>query len=293
MHVLVLGATGYVGAVVVEHLLQAGHRVTAAARSATTVPPGATATRVDLRDPRSVAALVTADVEAVVHTAAPLGDADLPVVQALVGALAGSGRPLVWTSGVWVLGRAGRQPADETTATAPIAIVGPRVEIESRVLAAAKADVRSIVVRPGIVHGRGGGIPAMLVQWAREHGHGRWVGATPAPRWPLVDVDDLADLYLLALTRAAPGTLLHGVAETGTPVERLALAAARAAGVEPRATAWSQEDAAVQLGEAFAEALVLDQLVTAGRARDLGWAPVRPDAVTDLSCGSYVVSAHA
>ncbi len=291
MNVLVLGATGYVGAAVVERLLQAGHRVTAVTRSGAGVPAGADAVRADLRDPLSLAALVTDDVDGVVHAAAPLAEADGPAVEALVGALEGSGRPLVWTSGIWVLGHTRGGPADETAATAPIALVRSRAAVESRVLAGADRGVRPVVVRPGIVHGRGGGIPAMLVAWARKHGHGRWVGSTPGPRWPLVDVEDLADLYALAVERAAAGTLLHGVAETGTPVEHLALAAARAAGVEVRATPWSQDEAAVELGEEFAEALALDQVVTAARAHTLGWRPSRPDAVTDVSSGSYAAPA--
>lgn len=292
MHVLVLGATGYIGSVVVEHLVAAGHRVTGVSRSAGSPQPGVTAVAADLRDAASVAALVTADVDGVIHAAAPLGDADRALADALVTALAGSGRPLVWTSGTWVLGSAGRQPADEASATAPIMLVASRVEVESRVLAGSERDARPVVVRPGIVHGRGGGIPAMLVGWAEDHGYGRWVGGIVSPRWPLVDVDDLADLYVLALERAASGTILHGVAETGTPVEMLALAATEAAGVERSAVAWPEDEAAGTLGDGFAEALALDQVVTAERARMLGWSPTRPDAATDLAAGTYLRTAR-
>ncbi|GAA4941337.1 NAD-dependent epimerase/dehydratase family protein [Actinoplanes utahensis] len=292
MNVLVLGATGYIGSTVVAKLATAGHRVTAVSRSApATDLPGVTPVRGDLLDPDAVAALVTGDIDAVVHTAAPQGEADLPVVGALTRALAGSGRPLVWTSGVWVLGETGDGPADETSPAAPIAIVAARPAAESLVLAAADQGVRAVVLRPGVVHGGGAGIPAMLAGWARELGHGRWVGGPAAsPRWPLVHVDDLADLYVLAVTGAASGSILHGVAEPGVHTEDLAIAAARGAGAAPVAHAWPEAEAAAELGAPFAEALVLDQVVGAERSLALGWKPSGPTAAEDLATGSYVTA---
>ena len=291
MNILVLGATGYIGSAVVARLSQAGHSVTAVSRSAPAATlSGVTAVAGDLLDPAAVAALVTDGVDAVVHTAAPQGEADLPVVDALTKTLAGSDRPLIWTSGVWVLGATGAQPADEATAPDPIAIVGPRVEVEARVLAAAGQGVRSVVLRPGVVHGHGTGIPAMFTGWAKELGHGRWVGPATSPRWPLVHVDDLAELYLLALTGAAAGTILHGIAEPGVRTEELALAAARGAGVAESAQPWPVEEAAAQLGAPFAEALGLDQEVTAASALALGWKPVGPTTADDLAAGSYATN---
>jgi len=288
MNVLLLGSTGYIGTAVADALVAAGHSVTGASRS------GAGGVAVDLQDPAAVAALVTDEIDAVVHAAAPLGDADLPLIDALVEALGGSDRPFLWTSGVWVVGRTGDQAADEDSPVAPIAITGPREEVEARVLAAAQRGVRSIVLRPGVVHGRGAGsIPGLLVSWAKALGHGRWVGEAQSPRWPMVHVDDLADLYVLALADARPGTLLHGIAEPGVRAEALARAAATGAGVEPTAVAWPEAEAAAELGAPFAEALGLDQVITAERARALGWAPSRPGAADDLATGSYATAPAA
>lgn len=77
--------------------------------------------------------------------------------------------------------------------------------------------VRSTVIRPGVVHGRGGGIPATLVGLASEHGGGRYIRPDDV-RWPMVHVADLADLYVAVLDRAPAGTVFHGVAEELVPV---------------------------------------------------------------------------
>jgi nucleoside-diphosphate-sugar epimerase len=103
-------------------------------------------------------------------------------------------------------------------------------------------------------------------------------------RWPLVHVDDLAELYVLAL-HAEPGTLLHASAGPSIPAREVAEAAAAAHGA--RAEPWPLEAARATLG-AFADALALDQQVSGERARRLlGWAPRRPDVLWELREGSY------
>lgn len=327
--VLVIGAGGYLGGAVTERLLAAGHQVLALTRpgeASTAVPDGVTTVPGDLRDPESLRAAVTADVDAVVHLATPLGEeaADLAALDALVSALAGTGRALVYTSGAWVLGpstaptpedattsdattsdattqdpaapgqtrRATVEPFDEASPTNPIPLVGYRHRLEERVLAASTQQVRGVVLRPGVAHGRGGGIPALLVELARQHGAGRHVGEGTV-RWPMVHVDDLADLFVLALESAPAGSVLHGVAEEGVDTRDLAAAAAASAGVGG-VRAWPLAQAADTLGGPFAEALACDQLVSAQRTREvLGWQPRRAGALDDIANGSYRVTSAA
>ncbi|WP_030788220.1 NAD-dependent epimerase/dehydratase family protein [Streptomyces sp. NRRL S-920] len=288
MKVLVLGATGYIGSAVTACLTREGHEVVPLVKNAAELHPDIPVRVGDLTDPASLRAAVTDDVDAVVNLATPSGDeaVDTAAQDALLAPLRGTGRAFVYTSGVWVLGATGDTPLTEDAATDPIAIVGYRPRIEQRVLAAAGDDVRAQVIRPGIVYGRDGGIPALMTGWAREHGTGRYVGSV-ATRWPMVHIDDLAELYALALTKGHAGDLLHGVAWESVPTAALAAAADIAAGGAGRAEPWPLAEAAEALGEPFAEALALDQVVSGRRAgEELGWRPSRPYVLTELAGGS-------
>ena len=292
MRALVLGATGYIGSVVAERLQAAGHDVVAMVRpdgDGVEAAPDVPVVAGDLTDPESLTAAVTDDIDAVVHVATPTGDeaTDLAAISALLAPLRSTGRALIYTSGVWVLGATAGRVAEETTPANAIPLVAYRPRIEAAVLDAAGDGVRSVVLRPGIAHGRGAGIPSMLVGWAQEHGEGTYVGE-PDVRWPMVHVDDLADLFVAALERARPGAVLHGVAEIGVPAAALAEAAAASAGVGGRVTGRSVQEMAATIGAPFAEALALDQVVSSERTREaVGWSPTRSDAVTDIRNGSY------
>ncbi|MEW2529530.1 NAD-dependent epimerase/dehydratase family protein [Streptomyces sp. NPDC047071] len=292
MKVLLTGATGYIGSAVTEHLVAAGHQVVAVTRSAEPQPPRAWHAQLvgDTADPASLAGAVTPDIEAVIHLAPPSGDADVDsaVIEALAAPLRGTGRPLVYTSGVWVLGATGdAQEVGEEAPTNPVGLVGYRPQIEQRVLAEAAEGVRAVVVRPAIVYGRGGGIPALLIDRARKEGVPEYYGEEGV-RWPTVHVDDLAELFVAAAERAEAGTLWHGVGESAVAVRDVAQAAGHAAGVHGAPRVLPVEQAAEFFGALFADALALDQSVSGAAARTaLDWKPSRPGMVAELTSGSY------
>ncbi|WP_172383191.1 NAD-dependent epimerase/dehydratase family protein [Streptomyces sp. MNP-20] len=292
MKVLLTGATGYIGSAVTDHLVAAGHQVVALTRSAEPEPARAWHAQLvgDTADPASLAGAVTPDIEAVIHLAPPSGDADVDsaVIEALATPLRGTGRPLVYTSGVWVLGATGdAQEVGEEAPTNPVGLVGYRPQIEQRVLAEAAEGVRAVVVRPAIAYGRGGGIPALLVDRARKEGVPEYYGEEGV-RWPTVHVDDLAELFVAAAERAGAGTVWHGVGESAVAVRDVAQAAGRAAGVDAAPRVLSVEQAAEFFGALFADALALDQSVSGAAARTaLDWKPSRPGMVAELTSGSY------
>lgn len=290
MKVLLIGSTGYIGRAVARALEQADHTVVPLVRDAgRPLPPDLSSSDVvigDLSDTASLRAAVTPDVDAVVHAGAPLGDwaADTSAVTVLLNRIRPGGA-FVYVSGTWVVGpsSAGRV-LDEQSPTRPIDIVAGREAVENAVLS---SSTRGVVVRAGIVHGLGGGIPRLLVDWARERGHGLFVAGATDPSWAAVHLEDLADLVVLAVSQAPRGTVLHAVTEPSVPVVEISRAADVAAGGEGRAVPWHLEEAEVALGPAFAQALALGQHVSAARARSLGWRPARPGLLDDLRRGSY------
>lgn len=289
-NILLIGATGYVGRVVAERLLEHGHRVVALTRGGTTpdLPHAAESRTGDLRHPDSLTSAVTGDIDAVVNLATPSGDrrTDVAATEALLTPLRGTGRTILYTSGAWVLGNTAGGTVHEDAPTRPLAIVGYRPEIERQVLAAGADRVRALVLRPGVVHGGGLGIPSLLVDLAAELGAAPVFGQVP-PHWPMVHVDDLADLLVAALAKAPGGSILHAIAERAVDTAELARAAAVAAGVTS-VQAWPIEEARARLGTDFADALACDQSVSGDRtARMLGWSPRSLGAVDDLLSAAY------
>ncbi len=280
MRVLVTGATGYIGSAVAEVLSGAGHTVVGLARSreaeAELARRGHETVSGDLRHPRTLAA-AAASSDGVVHTAvtqdADMGPCEQASVRVFLEALSGSNRPFIYTSGVWVYGSAppGGMLVEESP-TDPVAIFDWRPALEQEVLSAASAGVRSIVIRPAMVYGRGGGPLNQFGEMAHD-GAPRYVG-DGANHWALVHVDDLAELYLLALDSAPPGTLVNAARGEPVPVRELAAAATAGGRFRSPPAPWPLTEAAATLGPAVAEALTRNHRMSGQRAeRLLGWRP--------------------
>ena len=290
MNIFLTGATGYIGSAVAERLRAAGHSVSALARSnassAKLKSAGITPITGDFSDPASVGAAAGQADGAISMATTYDPSIDGPAIDAILNAITGTNKPFIYTSGIWSHGDTGDTVVDETSPPRPAALVAWRQAVEERVLAAAERGIRTVVIRPAIVYGRGGGIPAGFVESARKGGAAQYVGSGEN-RWPFVHVDDLADLYLLALEKAPPGTLLLGVSGRSYRVRDVATAASRGAGANGRTAAWALEEARAKLG-LYADALALDQQASGKRAQELlGWRPYRPTVLEDLEHGSY------
>ena len=290
MKVALTGGTGFVGSHVLSELHKHGHEVTALVRSRdqadVVAANGATPLVIDLYDrPAVVTALTAAD--GAVHTASP-GDAtsadlDSAVVDAVVEAFAGTGRPYLHISGVWVYGN-NLAITEESPFDAP-PLVAWKEPIERRVLSA--DGLRGVVIVSSLAYGDGGGVPGVLLGSPRDDaGHLITLGSGQQ-HWSTVHVADLADFFRRALeSDAARGYYVIGNG-TNPTVAELTAAAAVAAGA-PGAVPGSDDEARARLGDYFAEVLLLDQGTLAAKARtELEWHPTHPTLVEEFRNDSY------
>lgn len=278
-NVFVTGATGYIGAVVCEKLIAAGHEVVGLARSDASArklgDAGVRPHRGDLADAASIAAGCRAS-DGAVHAGADwgpeFGARDRFAVEAMLDALAGSDKPFLYTSGTWVMGSTGGRLAGEMFPLKPPPAVSWRPAVERLVLDATERKVCGVVIRPAMVYGRGGGTAGRLGR--REVP----IAGDGENHWSFVHVDDLADLYVLAIENAPAGSLY--VAADGPAVKAKDVAAV--AGV----TTFLPMDQARERFGGVADCLVLDQRVGSTRAgRELGWKPSRPSVLDEIRRG--------
>jgi nucleoside-diphosphate-sugar epimerase len=290
MKVFVTGGTGYIGSAVALRLKKAGHDVSALVRSrekgAGLQAAGVKLVAGDLANPAGYAAAAYG-AQAIVHaahdhTSADGVEMDRKAIATARELLRGSvGGTFIYTSGIWVLGDTGGELVDETRKTNPAKLVAWRVGHEQLALELAKEGIRAVVVRPGIVYGGAkGGIPATLFGTALKHGSAQIVGEG-ANHWPLVHLDDLAELYVRLVERAPAGSIFHATDASTHRVRDIAEAASRAAGKDGSVSVLPLEKARASMGP-FADALALDQKVSSDKARtELDWRPRHEDFVAE------------
>ena len=289
MKVFVTGGTGYIGSAVSLRLKKAGHDVQALVRNkekaSALQAAGVKLVQGDLGNPAGYSAAAYG-AQAIVHCASDSGpqsvELDRKSIQNARELLHGRvGATFIYTSGIWVLGDTAGAVVDESRPTDPAKIVAWRPAHEQLALELAKEGIRAVVVRPGIVYGGArGGIPASFFGTALKQGTSQMVG-DGANHWPLVHVDDLAELYVRLVERAPAGSIFHGTDASTRTVREIAEAASRAAGKDGKVTAVPLEKARSIMGP-FAEALALGQKVSGEKARtEVEWRPRHEDFVAE------------
>lgn len=288
MRVFITGGTGFIGSAVVQELLGAGHAVTALNRSPERAENlrrlGVEPLAGELEQPEPYAE-AAAEHDAVVHCAFDYAEGgvatDAAAIEALTTAAREAGeapadgpRIFLYTSGCWVLGDTGGEPAAEDAPTEePAEVVAWRPAHERQVLDAADADAGALVtavVRPGMVYGGSGSLTARLFTSAEEEGASLYVGSGEN-HWSMVHRRGLARLYRLVVEARASG-IFHGVDGHPVRVADAARAASDAAGAGGAIRELPLAEAREGLG-AVADALTLDQRLVTRRSAELGWEP--------------------
>jgi nucleoside-diphosphate-sugar epimerase len=320
MKILVTGATGYIGAAVAKKLSQQGHEVMALARSEAAAAKlraaGLIPVAGDFADPNSLAE-PAAQADAIVSTAS-IGQVegspdafakDRDAVAVMTRALGDPGKPLIFTSGsaifgVFTKGEASSTIFDEShpvplpasvfappSAEVPPPFIdafggamAPRAETETVVLRA--VGIRGIAIRPGLVYGHGKGYDLPnLIALAKAHGAAPHLGAGGV-RQGYVHIDDLVELYILALERAPAGTMLHAVSDE-VGMGDLARSVSRLVGAGGRTEALSLMEMYTRGGGGGVSLSLNKRLASQKTCEILAWTPTRHDILEDVEHGSY------
>jgi nucleoside-diphosphate-sugar epimerase len=270
----------------------------------------------DFADPSSLAASA-AQVDAIVSTAS-IGQVegspdafakDRDAVAMMTSALGDSGKPLIFTSGSAIFGVFTRGEASATVfdedhrprssprsshRRRPVPTVhrciwrrdGAARRTEAAVLTA--AGVRGVVIRPGLVYGNGKGYDLPnLIAMAKAHGAAPHLGAGGV-RQGYVHIDDLVELYVLALERAPAATMLHAVADE-VALGDLAASVSKLVGAGSRTEALSLLEMYTR-GGGGGVSLSLNKRLASHKTREiLGWTPTRYDILKDVESGSYAI----
>jgi nucleoside-diphosphate-sugar epimerase len=279
MKIFITGATGYIGFSVATALRRAGHDVWGLVRTEGKAQllarneihplPGS------LQAPDSFRTIVE-ECSVLIHAAADYTtdtfSLDRKAIAELLTAARKGLRPktLIYTSGVWLHGDTGGKLMDETAPLNPPKLVSLRPATEELVLKA--SGVRGLVIRPGCVYGRQGGLTGIWFKGADGDKALKVVG-DGNNRWAMVHVDDLADGYVRAAESGLTGEVFNVVDRSRSTVGEMARYVACAAGYEGAIEFVPVAAAAKTFGD-MAECLVMDQQVDGRKAtRLLGWQP--------------------
>lgn len=285
MNIFLTGASGFIGGAVASRLVAGGHAVRGLIRD----PAKAESCRafgiipvVGTLADWGLLVREASDADAVINCAS---SDDRPAVDALISALAGSGKTLIHTSGSSIVADEARgEPAaaifNDDTPRQPEPDKEARVALDKAVLDA--RGVRSIVLCNSLIYGDPIGPEARsvqlprLVDLAKETGTARYIGRG-LNRWSTVHIKDVAELYLIALERAPAKffafvengeSSFFGLAEA--IASALELGAAQSMSSKDAEARWGREVAIFALGS--------NCRVRATHARELGWVPKHESA---------------
>jgi nucleoside-diphosphate-sugar epimerase len=298
MKIFCTGASGYIGGSVAKYLVATGHQVRGLVRSqekADSVRAIGITPVVGTLDDTAILAQAAQAADVVVNAAS----ADhRGAVDVLLGALAGSGKPFIHTSGSSIIGtraKGERSDAvfDEGTPFTPTPARAARVALNEHILSFRAKGCRPVIICPSLIYGLGLGIEPhstqipLLIDIAKKRGNAAHAG--PGENiWSNVHVDDLATLYALAIEKAPAGAFYF--AENGENSMREAcLAINRMLGFAGPPSSMTMQEAASAWGEGTAEdTMASNSRVRAKRARrELGWQPQARGLIAEIEQGCY------
>ncbi len=296
MRIFLTGATGFIGSHLIPELLAAGHSVLGLTRSddgaKALVAAGVEPHRGALEDPATLAA-GAAKAEAVIHLAfdhdfsrfAANCEKDQRAIRALGGALAGSDRPLLITSGTGMGAGAPGQLATEDVFNPGHG--NPRVASEVTGAEMSAAGVKVVVMRLPQVHDtHRQGLVSPYIMVTHQKRLAAYIGEG-RNRWPAAHVSDVARLYRLAVEQGRAGERFHAVDEEGVAAIDIATTIGKGMGVP--VSSLTPEQAGEHFGW-LGGFIAMDMPASSAWTRErLDWRPSGPGLIADLQKMDYSV----
>ena len=298
MKIFITGASGYIGGSVAAVLREAGHEISGLARSSKRANQlrieGITPVLGSLEDSRVLAeAAVNAD--AVINCA---NSDHRGAVEVMLQAMEDTDKPFLHTSGTSIVGYPDQGEErdsifDEEMPFTPSPGRIERVRINEEVVKAANRGIRTVVLCPSLIYGEGLGISkdSMQVPWlltvADKFGTAKHIGPG-GNLWSNVHIQDLTDLYCLALKEAPSGSFYF--AENGeNSMREVCESINTMMGVNSPPLSMTIAEASVEWGESPANhTMGSNSRVRAKRARlELGWDPKAGSLINEIKYGCY------
>ena len=300
MMVFLTGATGYFGGTIAQKLIQAGHDVVGLIREGGRATGEEMKTRgikpvIGTLDDLDVLAEQAAAADVIINTA----NVDhRPSVDVFLKAIEDKMKMLVQTGGSAIVadcaeGEPSDKIYDESSPISPLPLRVDRNQTKDDVLAAGARGLRAVVVAPPMVYGGGLGVNSesiqipMMINVAKKYGAARYVGKG-ANRWSNCHIEDLADMYMLAMEKGVPGGYYY--AENGEEdMKTICQSISKMLGYGDKIQSIGIEQAREDYGTVPADySFGSNSRVRGVRAREeLGWAPHQPSLLEEIERGYY------
>jgi nucleoside-diphosphate-sugar epimerase len=152
-------------------------------------------------------------------------------------------------------------------------------------------QVRGLVIRPGCVYGKQGGLTGRWFAGAFVDKALEVIG-DGQNRWTMVHVDDLAEAYLRAVESGLSGEAFNIADQSHPRVGEMVEAVAKVTGYQGNIGFTPLDEARKALGD-FADCLVLDQQVDANKALGLlNWRPQHKGFIAGIKTYFEAWKAH-
>jgi nucleoside-diphosphate-sugar epimerase len=285
-NILVVGTTGYIGRHVAARMAQDGHQITAYVRS-----EEASATVRKLGYQSRIGALEDAASQIASHDTVIFApqlahDQEAVVVDSILTAMRDCDGTFIFTSGTGVFaetthGEWSQTSYSEVEDFTPSPLAAHRVRTEKRVRAAGNARLRTMVIRPPAVFGHRGSRHVSFIRKSVElTGAACFIGRG-LNLYSNVHVDDLSNLYSLALASGHNGEVYHAV---GGEADFRTIAAAVASVEKCGVRSISSEQAEQMWG--IRPAQLMFNVCSRSRAElsrsQLGWRPGHIEMIEDI-----------